>query len=308
MKTRTLKNKTLKTVVSIGIAAFIGFSASAATAAESAHKSAAAEAGYKPYYENASLRYDIQEPKKMGLKYDVYAGGFQALSANLEMDLTKKAYDIGLDAKTEGFIGSLFPWEASYSTSGHSEKGVLIPSLSTSRSTWKKSVKTTEMAYDPKGALVKSTTQADNKTTVQRDFKKELSQDAVDMLTGTLLMMQNTKNTQKCEGSFPVFDGKRRYNITLKDDGKEMLEKSKYSAFKGEALRCTLKVDPVAGFNDKDQKRGWMAVQNHTEARHKLPTIWLARLEDKGPIVPVRVEIASEYGAVVAHLTGAQKL
>jgi len=302
-----MKKNTLTKLASLGIAALIGFSASAAVA-DGGQKLAAAENGYKPYYENVALRYDVQEPKKMGLKYDVYAGGFQALSANLEMDLNKKAYDIDLDAKTEGFIGSLFPWQATYSTSGHSEKGVLIPTVSTSRSTWKKSVKTTEMAYDPKGTLLKTTTQADDKTTVQRDFKKELSQDAVDMLTGTLLMMQNAKNTQKCEGSFPVFDGKRRYNITLKDDGKEVLAKNKYSAFTGEALRCTLKVDPVAGFNDKDQKRGWMAVQNHTEARHKLPTIWLARLEDKGPIVPVRVEIASEYGAVVAHLTGTQKM
>ncbi len=293
-----MKTRTMQSVLSLGLAAIIGF----------AGTTASADPAPKPYYENVALRYDVQEPKKLGLKYDVYAGGFQALSADLDMDLTKKAYDIDLDAKTEGFIGSLFPWSASYSTSGHSEKGVLIPSISTSRSAWKDSVKMTEMSYSPKGQLLKTTTQTGNKTTVNRDVDKQLSADAVDILTGTLLVMQNTKNTEKCEGSFPVFDGKRRFNITLKDDGHEVLPKSKYSKFSGNALRCTLKVDPVAGFNAKDQKRGWMAVQNHTEARHKLPTIWLARMEDKGPIIPVRVEIASEYGAVVAHLSGAKKL
>jgi hypothetical protein len=50
-----------------------------------------------------------------------------------------------------------------------------------------------------------------------------------------------------------------------------------------------------------------MAVQNHTEARKKPPTIWMAQLEEKGPMVPVRMEIASSYGSVVAHLTGLQK-
>jgi YD repeat-containing protein len=267
-----------------------------------------AEAGgknaYKPYYENAALRYDVTEPRKMDLQYDVYAGGFHALDASLELDLDKKAYDVGIDAKTKGFIGKMFPWQASYSTSGHAEKGVLIPTTSTGRSAWRNRVSTTEMKYDPKGRLVKTTTQSGSKTTVNRDIDKNMATNAVDILTSTLLIMQNARNTQKCEGSFPVFDGKRRFNITLHDDGTDTIQKSKYSSFSGEAMRCTMKMEPVAGFKDKDLKRGWMAVQAHTEERKKDPTIWLARLDSKGPVVPVRMEIASQYGTVVAHLTG----
>ncbi|TAL29398.1 MAG: DUF3108 domain-containing protein [Alphaproteobacteria bacterium] len=265
---------------------------------------AGSKAGYKPYYENAALRYDVTEPRKMDLQYDVYAGGFHALDASLELDLDKKAYDVGVDARTKGFIGKMFPWQASYSTSGRSEKGVLIPTTSTARSAWRSKVSTTEMSYDPKGRLIKTTTQDGQKTTVNRDIDKSMANNAVDILTSTLLIMQNARNTQKCEGSFPVFDGKRRFNITLHDDGKDVIRKSEYSSFSGEALRCTMKMEPVAGFKDKDLKRGWMAVQAHTEERKKDPTIWLARLDSKGPVVPVRMEIASEYGTVVAHLTG----
>src|SRR5690606_17569314 len=72
-------------------------------------------------YEKASLNYEIAEPRKLGLSYDVYAGGFKALRAELGLDLDKKAYDMELAAKTQGFIGDLFPWEATYSTSGHAE-------------------------------------------------------------------------------------------------------------------------------------------------------------------------------------------
>src|SRR5262249_31572256 len=126
---------------------------------------------------------------------------------------------------------------------------------------------------------------------------------ADDMLTATLLLMQAAQNTQKCEGSFPVFDGKRRFNVTLQDKGMENVPQSDYSSFSGEALKCTLKVEPVAGFKEKDKKRGWMAVQSHTEERKKPPTLWLARVDEAGPVVPVRMEIASDYGAVVAHLT-----
>lgn len=258
-------------------------------------------------YKNASLRYEVNEPEKLGLKYDVYAGGFKALNAELVMDLDPKAYDMALKASTQGMIGSLFPWEASYATSGHAEDGAPIPSLHTSRSSWKKNEKVTEMQYGPKGALMKATTREDNRTNVKKDFEPSMTKDAVDMLTGVLQMMQNTGLTDKCEGSFPVFDGKRRFDITLTDAGKETLKKSKYSAFRGEALRCTIKVKPVAGFKKKDQKRGWLAIQNHTEERKKPPTIWFGQLVENGPMLPVRMEIASSYGSVVAHLTGTKK-
>lgn len=257
-------------------------------------------------YEKASLRYDVEAPKKLGLNYDVYAGGFKALAATLDMDLDPKAYDMSLKAKTQGTIGSLFPWEGTYATSGVAKNGTPVPTMHTARSSWKKDEKVTEMQYAPNGNLLKTTTHEDNKTKVKKDFDPKLTTDAVDMLTGALQMLQHSGQTSKCAGSFPVFDGKRRFNITLHDDGTETLAKSRYSAFDGEALRCTLKVEPVAGFKKKDNQRGWMAVQNHTEARKKLPTLWLAQLEEKGPMVPVRMEIASAYGSVVAHLTGLQ--
>ncbi len=270
-----------------------------------AHGAQANENAYKPYYQNASLRYDITEPKKMDLQYDVYAGGFHALNATLALDLDPKAYDVGVDAKTQGFIGKLFPWQASFTTSGRSVNGVLVPMTSTQRSAWRSKVSLTEMNYDPKGRLVKTTTQEGQRTTVNRDIDKNMATNAVDILTSTLLMMQHAKNTQTCAGSFPVFDGKRRFNITLHDDGKDMLQQTKFSRFSGEALRCTMKMEPVAGFKPKDMNRGWMAVQNHTEERRKDPTIWLARIDNNGPVVPVRMEIASEYGTVVAHLASA---
>lgn len=286
-----MKQRLVKSAAHAVFAALIAFMPQAAQAA----------------YEKASLRYEVNEPEKLGLKYDVYAGGFKALNAELTMDLDPKAYDMALKAQTQGMIGNLFPWEATYATSGHAENGTPLPSMHTSRSSWKKNEKVTEMQYGPKGTLLKTTTREDNKTKVKKDFEPDMTRDAVDMLTGALQMMQNTGMTDQCAGSFPVFDGKRRFDIELKDDGKDTLAKSKYSAFRGEAIRCTVKVKPVAGFKKKDQNRGWLAVQNHTEERNKPPTIWFAKLEENGPMVPVRMEIASSYGSVVAHLTGAQK-
>jgi hypothetical protein len=264
----------------------------------------AAPEAKNPGMRDASLRYDIERPHKMTLHYDVYAGGFKALDASLDMDLDPNAYDMKLRAETQGFIAQLFPWEASYNTSGHAEEGQLMPSVYLSRSSWRGKEKTLEMDYGPGGRLLKSTTQEGDKTTVVRDIDDKLSGNAADMLTSALAMLQSVRHTEKCEGRFPVFDGKRRYNIVLKDEGADTIRPSEYSSFSGEALRCTLTVEPVAGFKPKDKKRGWMAVQSHTQAHNRLPTLWLARLDNTDQMVPVRMEIASDYGSVVAHLTG----
>jgi Protein of unknown function (DUF3108) len=256
-------------------------------------------------YENVSLKYEVEQPRKLGLRYDVYAGGIKALNAELTLDLERRAYDLELKAQTQGFIGSLFPWRADYTTSGHAEKGMLIPSLHTASSTWREARSTMEMTYDPIGRLLKTSKADDNgKREVNRAPDPALTRDSVDLLTGTLMLLQTARRTSQCKGSFPVFDGKRRFEVKLKDEGKEMLPKSRYSAFSGEALKCTLNVTPLAGFTKKDEKRGWLAVQNHTQEHHMPPTLWLARLENKGPVVPVRMEIRSAYGAVVAHLSG----
>jgi hypothetical protein len=247
----------------------------------------------------------MDQEHKLRLHYDVYAGGFKALNASLTMDLDKKAYDMELQAQTQGFIGKLFPWKGSYNTSGHAANGQLIPSTYTERSSWRHTEKVTKMDYGPNGKVLKSSTKDGLKITTARKASDVLSGNTVDLLTGTLIIMQSARNTAKCAGSFPVFDGKRRFNITLRDDGTEALEPAAAALFEGKVLRCTLEVEPVAGFSPKDQKRGWMAVQHHTEERHKLPTIWLARLKDSGQVVPVKMEIASAYGAVVAHLSGA---
>ena len=46
-----------------------------------------------------------------------------------------------------------------------------------------------------------------------------------------------------------------------------------------------------------------MAVQEHTRDRNKLPTIWLAKVGNNGLMTPVRMEIASDFGTVIAHLS-----
>jgi len=224
------------------------------------------------------------------------------MHADVRMDVRRQSYDMKLDAGTEGFIGTLFPWRATIRTNGGTQGGHFRPRSYTEHSTWKDGLKVTEMRYDAQGRAIKMVTKVDDGRAEEQAVDDVLARNAVDLLTGALVMLQSVKVKGRCAGSFPIFDGKRRYNITLTDAGEEMVTPSQYSSFRGLARRCTLRVDPVAGFKKKDEKRGWLAVQNHTEARHMLPTLWLARARGAATAIPVRMEIASAYGSVVAHL------
>ena len=241
----------------------------------------------------------------MSLSYNVYAGGFRALQASLALDLDQKDYKVGLNAKTEGFIGKLFPWAGHYETNGTKYQDALTPADYAATSIWKNEEKQTRLEF--KDGLL--TTRYESETghaDSTKDIEATLAKDAVDMLTGAVTLLQNTNGMESCAGTVPVYDGKRRYNLHFKDAGQGTIYQSRYSLFHGEALKCIVEVEPVAGFSKRDQKRGWLAIQNHSKERKKMPTIWLSRLKEGGPIVPVRMEISSSYGAVIAHLTGVQ--
>jgi len=264
----------------------------------------------EPAVGNSQISTDqLQEYSKSSsldlLDYNVYAGGLHALRASLELGYDEKSYAVSLNAKTNGFIGKIFPWSASYKSSGLETKtGDLIPIGYEAQSKWKKKLKTLAFTFNDDGSFKEKKTTRKGKTQTQDNFKQELTLDAVDMLTGTIKMLQTVENKRDCTASIPVFDGKRRFNMNFKNVGVELIKKSKYSSFSGKALKCIIEVEPIAGFKKKDMKRGWIAVQEHSRKRKKLPTIWLGELKN-GHIAPVRMEINSDYGAVIAHLTQA---
>lgn len=253
--------------------------------------------------EQAPVKYVGKPATDLSLSYDIYAGGFDVMSASLKLQMKEKSYQLSLDSNTHNFIGKIFPWKGAYTTEGHPDKkGMAVPSKHVAVTTWKGTETRKQSDYDAAGNLTKLSTKVRDKTEEKTDISPDLYKDSVDLLTGMMMIIQNANTTNTCAGSFPVFDGKRRFDITLIDPKPDTLAKSKYSKFEGETVRCAIKVKPVGGFVKKDAKRGWMAVQAHTEERKHPPLVWFGRPDPKGMMVPVRMEIASTYGAVVAHL------
>ncbi len=238
------------------------------------------------------------------LTYEVYAAGFEALDATLTAAADEKNYTVKMTAVTRGLIGKLFRWRTTAQTTGViGRKSGLVPRQHVETSDWRKHAYTMTMDYDAAGLPQSRVLEDNGKPMKSQPLDPKLAAGAGDVLTATLALLQNVAHTGKCAGSYPVYDGRRRYDVTLADDGTSKIAPSRYSIFSGTALRCHLKLVPVAGFTAGDKKRGWWAIQNYTERHGRPPTVWIAKAKN-GMEAIVRMEIDSAYGAAVANLIG----
>lgn len=107
----------------------------------------------------------------------------------------------------------------------------------------------------------------------------------------------------KCEGRDEIFDGDRRYALVFHPAGEVEMKKSDLNVYVGPATECTIEVKPIAG-KWHDKPRGWMSIQEQGRAKGTMPTIWLAKMADDAPAVPVRIRVKTDYGTLFMHLTG----
>lgn len=105
--------------------------------------------------------------------------------------------------------------------------------------------------------------------------------EALDPLSGivTLMLAGSRLDGEPCTGSTPLFDGKQRYNFRYEKVGFTTLNQSGYS---GQALKCKIYYEPVAGFDPEDL--------DDPEAYTTPLSIFLAKNDAAGVWVPVKLE------------------
>lgn len=233
--------------------------------------------------------------------YDVYAGGVHAVEARLNVDTRNKdRYDMVMDARTRGFLGSVAPWNGTFETHGwQTEKG-LQPQLHKSTTVWDNEPEIKEYSYNKDGSFKGYSITEEGKTNSDV-VEAALTENTTDALTATMLVMSQVAQGQACEGTSEVFDGDRRYRMTFKQEGTQQLEPTRYNVYKGPAEQCTVEVEPLQG-KWHEKPRGWLSIQEQGRAQGTMPTVWFAKLDPNGPAVPVKVRVKTDYGTLFAHL------
>lgn len=225
------------------------------------------------------------------LNYEIWAGGVRVLEAEVVMRTEAGRYRMELAAELVGPPS----WVEEYHLKGFAE-GVVgesgpepelyrLESKEGDKDHW------VQLAY------------ADGMPTVEADTNREqkkrepvddaMKQDSVDPLTGLLSLLVQVAGAGSCEGLVPVYDGRRRFDVTLTDRGESELPKSRYNAYEGPTQACAVTLKPIAGYRhsgrDKQQFPSEVILQGAT-------------IVEGMPPIPVRLETETSYGALILHL------
>ncbi|MCB9982824.1 MAG: DUF3108 domain-containing protein [Rhodospirillales bacterium] len=243
------------------------------------------------------------ETLRQQLVYEVYAGGIHAVQAKLDLDLSKKGqYDLVLDAKTRGFLGSLIPWEGTFESHGWVFKdNKFQPQKHQSTAAWREEKDIKEYLYNKDGSFKSLRVTDEHSENELREIPDEVTNGTVDALTATLQVLESYNNDKTCAGESEVFDGKRRFKQIFKHQKVVTLTESKYNIYGGPAAECTVEVVPVNGEWHK-KPRGWMSIQEQGREKGTMPTVWIAQIAQDGPAVPVKIRVKTAYGTLFMHL------
>jgi len=233
--------------------------------------------------------------------YGLYTGGVKMIDVKATLDFKPDSYHMRTEASTIGIFAKLLPWSGVFDTLGVSE---FQPSKHDYTVKWRGDSETLSFAYAPAGKLTSVTKiEGDKKTDETPD--SDVAQGTRDMLSAVGMVLKRYESTGKCAGDTLAFDGKRSLTIQTRDVGTVTLNNPKLSSYTGPAHGCSIKIVQGKGKWPK-KPRGWMKIQQMGEKEGKLPVLWIARPSAEGPVIPVRIDIHTKFGDVIAHLTSVQ--
>jgi hypothetical protein len=226
-------------------------------------------------------------------QYVVYAGGFKALGIDARAEFEANRYAIRSELKTMGIVDWILGLTQTLESQGRIDGGVLPQSYVSDGVFWRNQ-RITRLTYgaDRRVAVTMAPPAEDSD---RPRVPEELRVGTLDPLSAYMAANVAARTGSPCNGTFPVFDGRRRYDITLEEDGAGNVEPSPYSSFSGPALRCKFSQRKITGFQQNPR---------FDPKTPRVSILYLARFGESGTWLPVRLESDSNFGYVVGHLVG----
>ncbi len=233
--------------------------------------------------------------------YDVYVGGVHLMTADVTIDEGKGRYRAQVLGKTVGIWYSLFPWNTELKVNGSIRKDQFVPTEFFTRDVWNHKPRTTWLHFQKNGD-VKPEFDPPNTDKNREQVGFDLRKGSLDPITGMLQLLAHVAVHNSCAVTVPVFEGKRRFNITGIDVGNETLDEGDYGAFHGNARTCDAEFTMVAGeWKDRAPDRFWK--RNDKEDGREPFHIWLGAVGPNLPEMAVRLESGSVWGLIIMHLS-----
>lgn len=234
--------------------------------------------------------------------YEVYIGGTHALSFDIGLGLAGGRYRVEAIGHTSGIIGYMIPWQSWNRSEGMRDGLSLKPDFYHSSNIFRDQLRTANLDFAPDGSVVATT--VPNAAQDERErVPPEQTIGTLDNLSGALSLVLALDAHQPCTVTVHGYNGRRRYDVVVRDGGSEVLPPTEFGMFSGRATVCLLMVRRLAGF-----KNDAHSLYDQPEDRERVYTIWAAQILPNMPPVAVRIEGANKLGAWLIHLTHAEPL
>jgi hypothetical protein len=236
----------------------------------------------------------IAADKTTEMQHSVYVGGLFLGSINTEVKEDHGNYRISTSASSSKTFEWAFRWIAKAQSVGLIEPAKVAPFVHRHESAWNDNMRTATMNYTDSGKVtVKTTGKQSTDPNKYSPVDPASLTNSIDPMSAILQVTNQLEAGQKCNALVPVFDGRRRYDIKLTDSGEKLFKPSRYSVFQGEAIGCKIDIVKKGGFKrDFDEN-----VQLDQDL-----IIWAAAPVEGGRIVPVRMQVDTDFGRVELHL------
>jgi hypothetical protein len=240
-------------------------------------------------------------PQVTDLTYEVYVGGLHIFSFAVEMTLQPDRYRLTAQGATEGMVGWVYTFDLNLVAEGLDRDGRIAPSRYVAATQWQNRQRKTVLDFGKGGRYaLQQDPPPEPDPDIEGELPESLPEGTVDPLSLAVAASRALEQTGRCDQTLPVFDGQRRFDVTVKQLGETTLPANRYSIYQGPAVRCGIGVERISGF-----RKSFRAKRNQ-EARSTPPVIWMASIRPDLPPVPVRYEGEIALGKIVIHLTGAE--
>ena len=221
--------------------------------------------------------------KAFTVKHDFFVtvGIFDASKTSFSYTLNKDSYKIESDVKTNGFFHTVYPFRATYNTSGTIADSKMNTTDYNYTAKSKFNTRSKKVFY--KNGIPQYQISSKNGKEKKREFQPSPSPaDTFDLQTVIAKIAKQYNELGFCDSTLRIYDGKRRFNAIFKDEGSDTIQANEHQFYSGKAAKCSMHI--VKDLSDDDDEL-WEFSSN------KPVYFWIAKNEKNGYPFIARVQI-----------------
>lgn len=234
-------------------------------------------------------------PGPLTLRFEGYGSGLPLLEASLRLDRQEGRYAVHVSARGNSLVDLLTGWSYEAEARGLLAGAAPRPESFRSERRLRGRHRAMRLSYGPGGGVQVEAVPEQSPEDAGA-VPPEHRPGTLDPVSGVFGVF-TAAAAQGCAGTFPVFDGRRRYDLRLSEGERVVLPPGRNGRYGGPALRCRVTMHPVAGFESDRDEGDFFEYGQDREV-----TAWFAPAGPGGEILPVRMQTELAWSNFILHL------